>query len=181
MPPRGLIEGRDADQAMHAAFASQHPVGVFAFNLDRGGLYAGFFTGRRIENCGAETFLLGPAHIHAQKHLRPVLRFGAAGAGFHGDDSVELVGFAGHQNFGLELGEELVGGDEFLVGVLQKRIALGVVGLFLGETDVGFDVADAALESFVSGQAVFDNLALLQSGLRLGLILPKIGVAGFCF
>jgi hypothetical protein len=28
---------------------------------------------------------------------------------------------------------------------------------------------------------VFDHFALLQSRLRLGLILPKIRVAGFCF
>jgi len=181
MPPRGLIERRDADQTMHAAFSSEHTVGVFAFNLHRGGFYAGFFAGGGIEDRGAETFLFRPAQVHAQKHFGPILRFRAARTGFHGDDGVELVGFAGHQNFGLELGEELIGGDEFLVGVFEERIALRVVGLFLRETDVGFDVADAALESFVSGQAVFDNLALLQSGLRLGLILPKIGVAGFCF
>ena len=29
--------------------------------------------------------------------------------------------------------------------------------------------------------AVFDDFALLQGGLRLFLVLPEIGVAGFCF
>jgi hypothetical protein len=36
------------------------------------------------------------------------------------------------------------------------------------------------LQGFIGGQAVFDDLALLQGSLRLGLILPKIRVAGFC-
>jgi hypothetical protein len=58
---------------------------------------------------------------------------------------------------------------------------LRVVRLFLSHADVGFDVARAAIQVFVSDEAVFDDFAPLQSGLRLGLILPKIGVAGFCF
>jgi hypothetical protein len=58
---------------------------------------------------------------------------------------------------------------------------LRVVGFFLGEADVGFDVADTALQGFIGGQAVFDDFALLQGGLRFALILPKIGIAGFCF
>src|ERR1700674_597789 len=32
----GLVEGRDADQAMDAAFAGEHAVGIFAFDLNRG-------------------------------------------------------------------------------------------------------------------------------------------------
>jgi hypothetical protein len=58
---------------------------------------------------------------------------------------------------------------------------LRVVGFFLGHADVGFDVARAPIQIFIGGQSVFDDLALLQRGLRLGLILPKIGVAGFRF
>jgi hypothetical protein len=58
---------------------------------------------------------------------------------------------------------------------------LRVVCFFLSHADVGFDVARAAVQIFVGGQAVFDDFALLQRGLRFGLILPEIGVAGFCF
>ena len=80
---------------MHAAFAREHAVGVFALNLHGGGFDARFFAGRGIKHGGAESLLLGPAEIHAQKHLGPVLRFGAAGTGLDGDDGVQAVVFAG--------------------------------------------------------------------------------------
>jgi hypothetical protein len=58
---------------------------------------------------------------------------------------------------------------------------LRIVRFFLRQSDVGFNVAAAAVEAFVGGQAVFDDFALLEGGLRFGLILPEIGVAGFRF
>ena len=42
---RGLIEGRNAHQAVHAAFTCQHAVRIFARDLDGGGFDSGFFTG----------------------------------------------------------------------------------------------------------------------------------------
>jgi hypothetical protein len=54
--------------------------------------------------------LLGPAEIHAQEHFRPVLGFGAAGAGLDGEDGVEAIAFAGEESFCFEVGEEGVGG-----------------------------------------------------------------------
>ncbi len=38
-----------------------------------------------------------------------------------------------------------------------------------------------AVESDFGVYAVFDGFALLQRGLRFFLVLPEIGVAGFCF
>jgi hypothetical protein len=58
---------------------------------------------------------------------------------------------------------------------------LRVVSFFLRHADVCFDVARAAIQIFIGGQAVFDDLALLQCGLRFGLILPEIRIAGFRF
>ena len=40
---------------------------------------------------------LRPAQIHAQKHLRPILRLGAAGAGLDGHDGVQAVALAGEK------------------------------------------------------------------------------------
>jgi hypothetical protein len=51
----------------------------------------------------------------------------------------------------------------------------------LRQANVRFDVADAAIQIFSCRETVFDDLALLQGGLRLGLVLPEIGVAGFFF
>ncbi len=146
MAARGLVERRNAHQAMHAAFAGEHAVGVFAFDLHGGGLDARFFAGRGIEDRGAKALFLGPAQIHAQKHFGPVLRFGAAGAGLDGDDGVQAVGFAGEQRFRFELGEIGVGGGEFLGEIFEERVALRVVVLFLREMDIGLDVADLAVE-----------------------------------
>lgn len=166
---------------MHAAFTGEHAVGVFAFDLYRGGFDACFFTRGGIENRGAETFLLGPAQIHAQEHFGPVLRFGAAGAGFHSDDGVEAIVFTGQQGFGFKFGEIGVRRCQFFGDVFEKRITLGVVFFFLGEAEVRFDVAFFSIEGRFRVYAVFDLFALLQRFLGLGLILPKIRVAGFCF
>ena len=130
---RGLVEGRDADEAMDAAFAGQHAEGVFALDLDRGGFDAGFFTGSGIEDGGAEAFLLGPAQVHAQEHFGPVLRFGAAGAWLYGDDGVEAVVFTGKKGFRFEVGDVRVGGGDFFGDVFEEGVALGVVFFFLGQ------------------------------------------------
>jgi hypothetical protein len=109
------------------------------------------------------------------------LRFGAAGAGFHGDDGVEAIVFAGEQRFGFEFGEIGVRRGQFFGNLFEERIALGVVFFFLCEAEVGFDVAFFSVEGRFGAYAVFDLFALLQRFLGLGLILPKIRVAGFCF
>jgi hypothetical protein len=51
----------------------------------------------------------------------------------------------------------------------------------LCEAEIRFDVAFFPVEGRFGVYAVFDLLALLQRFLGLDLILPKIGVAGFCF
>jgi hypothetical protein len=104
---------------MDAVFASQQTVGVFAFDLNGGGLDAGFFTGSGIEHRGAKSFFFGPAEIHAKKHLRPILRFGAAGARLDGDDGVEAVFLLGKKKFRFELGDEFIGGDKFLGEIFE--------------------------------------------------------------
>ena len=141
----------------------------------------GFFAGSGIENRGAKAFLFRPAQIHAQEHFGPVLRFGAASAGFDGHDGVETIVFTGEQGFRFQFGDVVVGRGEFLGDVFEERVALGVVFFFLREVEVGVDVALFSVESHFGVDTVFDGLALLQGGLRFFLVLPEIGVAGFCF
>ena len=179
--PRRLIERRYAHQTMHAAFARQQAVGVFAFDLHRGGLDARFLARSGIEHRGAKAFLLRPAEIHAQEHLGPVLGFCAARAGLDGDDGVEAVAFAGEKSFGFEVGDKFIGRVEFGGNIAEERIALGVVGLFLREMKIGFDVAGLAFECVEGAHAVLELLALLERGLGLLLILPEIGAAGYFF
>jgi hypothetical protein len=55
------------------------------------------------------------------------------------------------------------------------------IGFFLGEMDVGFEVAGERREFVVRGDLVFGAFAVAQDGLRSFLIVPKIGLcdAGF--
>jgi len=51
----------------------------------------------------------------------------------------------------------------------------------LRQPQVSFDVALFAVERDFGVYPVFDRFALLQSRLGFFLVLPEIGVAGFCF
>src|SRR5258705_4482289 len=88
---RGLIEGGNAYESVHAGFAGEQAVGIFTAELDRGVLDAGFFAGGFIEQVGGDAVTLRPAEIHAQKNRGPILRFGAAGTGLDGHNGVEVV------------------------------------------------------------------------------------------
>ena len=93
-------------------------------------------------NCDLVAVLLGPAHVHAQQHLGPVLRLGAAGAGIDLDVAVVGVGLARQQAFDLApLG--------FVGQRAQRRHRLGDhrgVALGLGQLDQFQRVGDLALE-----------------------------------
>ena len=70
--------------------------------------------------------LLGPARVHAQQHLGPVLALGAAGAGMDFEEGVVAVGLAGQQR--LELAARRLG-----LQFLERGLGLGDdLGVFLG-------------------------------------------------
>ena len=82
------IEGRFAHQAVHADLGAQPAEGIIALEVDGGALDAGDLAGRDLHQLGLEAAPLAPAQIHAQQHLGPVLRLGAAGAGLDVDEGV---------------------------------------------------------------------------------------------
>src|SRR5712671_2697182 len=125
---RGLVKGRNANEAVHAGFADQHSIGVFTGELDGGVLYAGFFAGSFVEHHRAHTFTLGPSEIHAQQYGGTVLRFGAAGAGLDGHDGVEVIAFAREQRFGFQVGDVIFGAVELAIELFQQVVALLGVG-----------------------------------------------------
>jgi hypothetical protein len=125
--------------------------------------------------------LFRPTQVHPQKHFRPVLRLGAAGAGLNREDGVQAVVFARQKRFGFEVGDIGVRGGDFLRQVLENRVALRIVGFFLREMKIGVQVADLALERFLSLDAILELFALLQGGLRLFLVLPEIQIVYFFF
>jgi hypothetical protein len=105
MPPCGLVKRRDADQSVYAGFGSQQAVGVFAFNSERHTFQSGFLAWLILEHFGFEATLLGPLEIHAQQHLGPVLRLGAAGAGLDVDERVHRIHLAGEHALELQLAD----------------------------------------------------------------------------
>ena len=73
---------------MHAGFGRQQAEGVLAGHRERRALDAGLVAGLVVDDLALEAAALAPAQVHAQQHLRPVLRLGAAGAGVDRDDGV---------------------------------------------------------------------------------------------
>src|SRR3569832_1324362 len=99
MSSRGLIERRNADEAVNTRFRGQKAVSVFIFNSQRNALQSRFLAWLILEHFGFEAALLGPLEIHAQQHLGPVLRFGATGARMNRANSVAAIVVAGAQRF----------------------------------------------------------------------------------
>ena len=62
--------------------------------------------------------LLGPARVHAQQHVGPVLALGAAGAGMDFEIGVDCVGLARQQRFQLAP-------RDLLLQLLERVLGLG--------------------------------------------------------
>ncbi len=116
--------------------------------------------------------LLGPARVHAQQHLGPVLAFGAAGTGMDFEIGIELVGFARQQR--LKLAPR-----DLLLQVLQRilgfdndaRIVLGFAEL--DHVDI---VLELALDLADAGQRILQRGALLHQPLGFLGVVPEIGI-----
>ena len=92
-----------------------------------------------------------------------------------------MVGLAGEERFGLQIGDVGIGGGELLVQIFEEVVFLLDVGFLLGEVDVGLDVAGNGGELFVSGDLFFGALAIAENTLSGFLIAPEIGVGGAGF
>ena len=78
------------------------PVGEAAVHDERRRQQPGLLSLRRLVELDGEAAALRPALVHAQHHLGPVLRVGAAGAGVDFGHRVELVVLAREQRLQLE-------------------------------------------------------------------------------
>ena len=113
---------------------------------------------------------LGPADIHALKHLRPVLALGAPGAGMDLDIGVVGVCFAGEQRLDLAL-------MRFGPKLLQRRLRFGddtLIALLLAERNELDIVVELANETRKSGKRAVELLPLAHDALRARRIVPEI-------
>ena len=122
------------------ASADEQAVGVLAGDGQRRALEPGFFARLVVDHLALEAAALGPAQVHPQQHLGPVLRLGAAGAGMDGDDRVLAIVLAAEHLLDLA-------GLHFLVERLERLRELGVHRLAgLGPFDQHGEIVALLLE-----------------------------------
>ena len=91
VPSFRRIERRDSHEAVDAHLRAQIAVCVWTCDRESGTFEPSLFPFLVVDHLGFETAALRPAQIHAQQHLRPVLRFGAARTRVDADDGVRGV------------------------------------------------------------------------------------------
>ena len=85
------VERRDTHKPVHAPLGLAKAVGILAGDQQRCALDAGDFAREQFADLDRPAALLTPALVHAQEHVGPVARLGAAGAGVDGEDAVAVV------------------------------------------------------------------------------------------
>ena len=114
---------------MHASLGLEQAVRVLAAPGERRGLEAGLLSGARLEQLGLEPSLRRPAEVHAEEHLRPVLRVGPARSRRDRDDGVARVVLAVEQRLFLEACQLVAYGRDLLADLgLERRVELEQLG-----------------------------------------------------
>src|SRR6185312_13214977 len=168
----GLIEGRDAHQAVDAGFGLEQTVGVVALDREGGRLDAGFLALLAVVERDLKAVALGPARVHAQQHLGPVLALGAAGAGVDGENRVERIVLAAEQGAGFDLVERAAELFDGVLVVLKHGLALA------GELAQGAEVVEGAGELLVVVEQFLEAFAGTVDGLGAGGVAPEVGGGG---
>jgi hypothetical protein len=112
---------------------------------------------------------LRPAQVHAQEHLRPVGRLGAAGAGADRQDRGASVVLAGEQQLRALAGEL---GVELLGRAVGLGLELGVTRL-LGKLDRGLEVGGTRQQAVPQLEVVTQPVGLAQDVLCAPAVVPE--------
>jgi hypothetical protein len=166
--PVRLVEGAEADEPVLAALGPEDPVRVLAGDGERRGLEAGLLPRARLDHVDLEAAELRPPLVHAQEHLREVLRVGAADVGLQGHDGVAGVVFAGEERLFLEAVELL----------LERRDRLHDLGLHAAVHRVELAcVLVLADELAIAVELALDARVLGRDLRRVLLVVPEAGGA----
>ena len=141
-------------------------------------LQAGLLALGRLEDLGLEAAPLGPAQVHPQQHLGPVLALGPARAGVDRDDRAALVERLREEELllharpvGLERGEVAL--EVGAAGLARLR---RVGGGHLGHLGQARRRAARARASCAMPER--SSSARRMTRLRLGRVVPEVGVGG---
>ena len=137
-------------------------------------LMPGLLAGALLEPFDLVAVRLRPAHVHAQQHLGPVLRLGAAGAGMDFEIAVIGVGLAGEQ--ALELAPR-----RFRRAAFERRFGIGDDGrlaLGLAQLDQLEGVGELPLDPAITADRLVEPGALAHQRLRRRGIIPEARILG---
>ena len=169
--PRRLVERRDANEAVDPRLGQEHPVGVLARHRHRRALEAGLVAGLIVENLTLEPAALGPLEVHAQQHVGPVLRLGAARARVNRDHGIGAVVLAPEQP--LRFGRLHLRFQAREARLEVRGDVLAGAGPLHEHREIGFLLR----KRFGQIDVVLQTPPPLQHALCLGLVLPEIGLA----
>ena len=165
VPPVGGVERREPYEAMDSALGLQRAVCVLALDGDRRRLQAGLLSRARLDRLGLEATIGGPAQVHAQEHLRPVLSVRAPGSRVDLEHRIASVVLAVEERvllqaseFGLERGDQLR--DLVLVFAELEQLAR---------------VRVLALQALVALELAGKTCVLGGDARRTGLVVPEPG------
>jgi hypothetical protein len=161
------VERTDPHQPMHSALTLQVTERVLAADGEGRTLDPGFLPLQALQKLRLEAALLGPAQIHPQQHLRPVLRLGSTGSRVDRHQGIVSILGAGELQFELELGQA----RSHLLEKIRNLLGLLALGDQLQPYGHLFGVLVELIESL---QVAFQTAALLQQGRTLGRIVPEV-------
>ena len=143
--------------------------------VDRRALQPGFVARLVVDHLALEAAALDPAQVHAQQHLGPVLRLGAACARMNRDDGVLAIVLAAEHLLDLAAFDEA---GELLDARRQLRSDIFALA---GPVDEHAEVVCFGSERGDQLDFFLDAPAALKDLLRLDLVVPEIGrrCAGF--
>jgi hypothetical protein len=166
---RSLVEGRDPDETMHPGLGGHQPERVLAVECDRSAFDPRFFARLIVQHFALEPAALCPFQVHLEQHFRPVLRFGAAGAGMNGDDGVGAVVLTTQHLLDL-------GGLDLVLQGVERTLEIGSdVFAALGPFEKNAEIVELSDERVAQLDLFAQAAATLEGLLSFGLVGPEIG------
>ena len=153
---------------MNTRFTRKKSVCIVTFNSEGSGLDSRLLTSLIVNQFALELLTFGPAKVHPQEHLGPVLRVGSASTGVDRDDGIATVVLSAEEHLRLAFRD---GFRETAERLLQFSGRSFVV---CREFKKDFNIFDQANPLFGRYNDALETRALLQYLLRALLITPKI-------
>jgi hypothetical protein len=179
------VERADAHQPVHPALGLGVTVGVLALDQHRRLADAGLVAHLHVLQLDRETAAFGPAVVHAEKHVGPVVGLGAAGAGLDREDGVVAVELPGEKRPDFDGVELLHHAFDLIVELARVGLALGGVGRF-DQLDHHAHVVDLLLEGDDREHGLFQAVEFADVFLGALVVVPErrrphLGLQGLDF